>query len=63
MGNPDSNTKPSMLTDPVWKSLVFFAVPLLLGSIFQQLYNTAGVFFCKWCDSIGGMEILRVCSC
>lgn len=41
MGNPDSNTKPSMLTDSVWKSLGFFAVPLLLGSIFQQLYNTA----------------------
>lgn len=29
-----------MITGSVWKSLVFFAVPLLLGSIFQQLYNT-----------------------
>lgn len=30
----------SMLTGSVWKSLVLFAAPLLMGSIFQQLYNT-----------------------
>ena len=35
-----SKIKVSMLTGSVWKSLIFFAVPLLLGSIFQQLYNT-----------------------
>lgn len=40
MNGMASRTKASMLTGPVWKSLFFFAVPLLLGSIFQQLYNT-----------------------
>ena len=30
----------SMLEGPVWQGLVRFAIPLLLGSIFQQLYNT-----------------------
>ena len=29
-----------MLEGPVWQGLVRFAIPLLLGSIFQQLYNT-----------------------
>ncbi len=26
---------------PIWKGLITFAVPILLGQIFQQLYNTA----------------------
>lgn len=34
------HVKSSMLTDSIWKSLVCFALPLLMGSIFQQLYNT-----------------------
>ena len=31
--------KMSMTEGPVWKNLVRFAIPLLLGNLFQQLYN------------------------
>ena len=24
----------------IWKQLVLFAIPLIMGNIFQQLYNT-----------------------
>lgn len=34
-----------MTKDPIVRSLVFFAIPLFLGSIFQQLYNTADLLF------------------
>ena len=34
-------TQPSMLEGPIWKGLISFAIPLLLGNLFQQLYNTA----------------------
>lgn len=30
-----------MTEGPIWKRLITFAVPLLLGNLFQQLYNTA----------------------
>ncbi len=29
-----------MTAGPVWEHIVFFALPLLLGNVFQQLYNT-----------------------
>lgn len=29
-----------MTEGPIWKLLVLFAIPLLLGNLFQQLYNT-----------------------
>ena len=29
-----------MLEGPIFKTLVLFALPLLLSNIFQQLYNT-----------------------
>ncbi len=29
-----------MTEGPVWKSIVFFALPLMIGNLFQQLYNT-----------------------
>ena len=32
-------TKP-MTSGSIWKRMVFFALPLLLGNLFQQLYNT-----------------------
>jgi putative MATE family efflux protein len=35
----DSST--SMTSGSIWKSMLFFAVPILLGNLFQQLYNTA----------------------
>lgn len=31
----------SMISGVIWKSLVAFAIPLLLSSLFQQLYNVA----------------------
>lgn len=34
-----------MTKDPIGKSLVLFAIPLLAGSVFQQLYNTADLLF------------------
>ena len=34
----------SMLSGPIGKSLLSFALPLLLGSVFQQLYNMADSF-------------------
>ena len=34
-------TQPSMLEGPIWKGLISFAIPILLGNLFQQLYNTA----------------------
>lgn len=33
--------KDSLLQGPIWKGLIVFAMPILLGQIFQQLYNTA----------------------
>lgn len=33
--------KDSLLQGPIWKGLVSFTLPILLGQIFQQLYNTA----------------------
>lgn len=33
--------KDMLLEGPIWKGLLFFALPILLGQIFQQLYNTA----------------------
>ena len=36
-------TAPStlMTEGPIWKKIVLFALPLFLGNLFQQLYNTA----------------------
>ena len=33
--------KSNLLEGPIWKGILLFAMPLLLGQIFQQLYNTA----------------------
>ena len=29
-----------MTSGVIWKQLLFFSIPLLLGNLFQQLYNT-----------------------
>ena len=34
-----------LTTGPIWKKLVVFAVPLLLSSLVQQLYNTVDLIF------------------
>ena len=31
----------SMIEGPIWKGLLSFALPIFLGNLFQQLYNTA----------------------
>jgi len=31
----------NMLEGPIWKGLIAFAVPIFLGNLFQQMYNTA----------------------
>ena len=33
--------QPSMIEGPIWQGLISFAVPIFLGNLFQQLYNTA----------------------
>ncbi len=30
-----------MTEGPIWKGLIFFAIPIFMGNLFQQLYNTA----------------------
>ena len=30
----------TMTVGPIWKRMVFFALPLMLGNLFQQMYNT-----------------------
>jgi len=40
------NQKRLSLTEgPIWKAMLLFALPVLLGNVFQQLYNT----FDAWC--------------
>ena len=42
VGGYDVQTDQHALTEGViWKKLLLFALPILLGNIFQQLYNTA----------------------
>ena len=36
-----TNGKVNMLDGPIWKGLIAFAIPIFLGNLFQQLYNTA----------------------
>lgn len=36
--------KERLLEGSIWKGLLYFALPILLGQIFQQLYNTADAF-------------------
>ena len=40
------NSERNILTEgPIWKKMILFALPILLGNIFQQFYNT----FDSWC--------------
>lgn len=36
--------KHSLTSGSIWRGMLFFALPILLGNIFQQLYNTADAF-------------------
>ena len=37
---PHKSTARDMTSGPIWQQLVLFALPLMLGNIFQMLYNT-----------------------
>ena len=39
------NGQNSLTEGPIWKAILLFAMPILLGNIFQQFYNT----FDSWC--------------
>lgn len=36
-----AESKTLMTSGPIWKKIIMFALPLFLGNLFQQLYNTA----------------------
>lgn len=36
-----NESKNLMSEGPIWKKITFFAIPVFLGNLFQQLYNTA----------------------
>ena len=36
-----NHRQPSMIEGSIWKGLLSFAIPIFLGNLFQQLYNTA----------------------
>ena len=33
-------TRKPMTSGSIWKQMTFFALPLMLGNLFQQMYNT-----------------------
>jgi Na+-driven multidrug efflux pump len=36
------NSKSNLMTEgKIWKNILFFSIPLILGNLLQQLYNTA----------------------
>lgn len=38
----EKSTSSTLMTEgSIWKKIIAFAVPLFLGNLFQQLYNTA----------------------
>ena len=38
----EEKTSSTLMTEgPIWKRIIFFAIPIFLGNLFQQLYNTA----------------------
>ena len=39
--NKTARFQQSMTEGSIWKGLLYFAIPIFLGNLFQQLYNTA----------------------
>ena len=38
----EERTSSTLMTEgPIWKRIIFFAIPIFLGNLFQQMYNTA----------------------
>ena len=50
----------SLTEGPIWKAMLLFALPVFLGNVFQQLYNT----FDAWCvgNFIGDNALAAVSS-
>ena len=42
------HTPTSLTEGPISQALISFALPLLLGNLFQQLYNTADSLITFW---------------
>ena len=40
MGGIGMDESKTMTRGSIWKSIVYFSIPLLIGNVFQQLYNT-----------------------
>ena len=38
--NTHTQAASQMTEEPIWKRILFFALPLMVGNLFQQLYNT-----------------------
>ena len=38
--NTHTQASSQMTEGPIWKRILFFALPLMVGNLFQQLYNT-----------------------
>ena len=38
---PEKKTSVDMTAGPIIRQIVFFALPLMLGNLFQMMYNTA----------------------
>lgn len=56
-----SVSKARMTEGPVWKSIILFALPLFLGNLFQQLYNTADSLIVG--NFLGSNPLAAVTSC
>lgn len=56
-----SISKARMTEGPVWKSIILFALPLFLGNLFQQLYNTADSLIVG--NFLGSNPLAAVTSC
>ena len=38
----EERTSSTLMTEgSIWKRIIFFAIPIFLGNLFQQMYNTA----------------------
>ena len=44
MASETSAKRIDMTTGSIWKCLISFAIPVFIGHLFQQLYNTADAF-------------------
>ena len=51
----------NLLKGSIWKSLILFAIPLLISRVFQQLYNTVDAMIVG--NYLGDMSLAALGSC